>query len=139
MSISGLLSRDTNDDTEYSFSKLQKDSNNNGAYDEEIFGARSNVAQVQTTTDSAEEKESAASISEGSLHASDRSNEGESTGDDPNSPSMIIPPPTRKIPIPEPVNAGNGLVVVIFKFCCFTFMSHHAHNRLMCLLRTVFF
>ncbi|CAG8488719.1 7878_t:CDS:10 [Diversispora eburnea] len=111
MSISGLLSRDTNDDTEYSFSKLQKDSNNNGAYDEEIFGARSNVAQVQTTTDSAEEKESAASISEGSLRASDRSNEGESTGDDPNSPSMIIPPPTRKIPIPEPVNAGNGLVV----------------------------
>ncbi|RHZ78787.1 hypothetical protein Glove_156g94 [Diversispora epigaea] len=111
MSISGLLSRDTNDDTEYSFSKLQKDSNNSGAYDEEIFDARSNVAQVQTTTDSAEEKESAASISEGSLHASDRSNEGESTGDDPNSPSMIIPPPTRKIPIPEPVNAGNGLVV----------------------------
>lgn len=111
MSISGLLSRDANDESEYSFPKPQKDSNNNNhSYDDGIFDARTNVAQVPTTTDSADEKESAASNSD----VSDRSNEGESTGDDRNSPSMIIPPPPRKIPIPDQLE--NGLVVVISNF-----------------------
>ncbi|CAG8532181.1 1293_t:CDS:10 [Acaulospora morrowiae] len=108
MSISGLLSKDTND-TDYSFQKSQKDSS---AYEERgTFSGktgRSNIAQVQTT-DSAEEKDSEASISDVntdmSLPRSDQS-EGESTEEGPRSPSTIVPPPPRKIPEP-----GNGLVV----------------------------
>ncbi|CAG8510614.1 15407_t:CDS:10 [Acaulospora colombiana] len=109
MSISGLLSKDTND-TDYSFQKPQKDSSNNN-YGEGALGSRggrSNLTQTQAT-DSADEKESEASISDAntdaSLAVSDQS-EGESSEEGPRSPSMIVPPPPRKIPEP-----GNGLVV----------------------------
>ena len=97
MSIPQLLSRDPNEDLDYPYPKSQ----NGATYEEDVYGRRSTIAQT-TTTDSADDKDSAATVTDVNTDIDVRDSRGETTEEEPN-----LPP--RK-----PSEPKAGLLVVNF-------------------------
>jgi hypothetical protein len=94
MSIPQLLSRDPNEDLDYSYPKSQ---NGSGAYNEDVYGRR-----AQASTDSADDKDSAATVTDVNLSDIDAKDSRESTDEESN-----LAPPSRKLSEPK-----TGLVAV---------------------------
>ncbi|CAG8482778.1 12829_t:CDS:10 [Funneliformis caledonium] len=92
MSIPQLLSRDPNEDSEYSYSKSQN--NSGGVREDDVYGRISTIAQ--TTTDSTDDKDSAATVTD----VRDSGHSGDTTEEELNLP------PSRKLS-----DQKSGLVV----------------------------
>ncbi|CAI2165658.1 6377_t:CDS:10 [Funneliformis geosporum] len=99
MSIPQLLSRDPNEDSGYSYSKSQN--NSGGVREDDVYGRRSTIAQ--TTTDSTDDKDSAATVTDVNtdIGVRDSGHSGDTTEEEPN-----LPPSSRKLS-----DQKSGLVV----------------------------
>lgn len=113
MSIPQLLSGDPSEDLDYSYSKSQ---NGSGAYDE--YSRRSAVAQT-TTSDSADDKDSAATVTDVNtdIDVRDSAQSGDTTEEE------NLLPPARK-----PSESKTGLPVVNYLVISNLYIEKHEFN-----------